>query len=165
MQNDKKYCVTCGSYLMEKEGFSQCTNSECLKKYYNNPIVGVSVVYMEGGKILLGKRGGSHKTGEWCIPCGYLENEDIKEGAIREFQEETSLIAKELQLLDVLSNWENPQPIVSVYYEATSVEGVMRAQDDLVEVRFFSLNELPEMAFEVDGTIIKKIKKGEMWNE
>ena len=54
--------------------------------------VGVGVLVFRGGRILLGKRQGSHGAGTWSPPGGRLEyGESVEDCARRELREETSL--------------------------------------------------------------------------
>ncbi len=54
--------------------------------------VGVGVLVFRDGKILLGKRQGSHGAGTWSPPGGRLEyGESVEDCARRELREETSL--------------------------------------------------------------------------
>ena len=56
------------------------------------PRVGVGVFVRHQGKILLGKRRGSHGEGTWALPGGHLEfKEEIEACVRREIAEETSL--------------------------------------------------------------------------
>jgi 8-oxo-dGTP diphosphatase len=56
------------------------------------PLVGVGVFVRHDGKILLGKRRGSHGEGAWALPGGHLEyQEELAECVRREVLEETSL--------------------------------------------------------------------------
>lgn len=62
------------------------------------PKVGVGVFVFKEGKVLLGKRKGSHGTGHWAPPGGHLEfKESIEECAARELAEETGLKALSVQ--------------------------------------------------------------------
>lgn len=61
------------------------------------PRVGVSSMVVKNGKILLGKRRGSHGAHTWATPGGHLEyGETVGECAKRELLEETGLTAKSL---------------------------------------------------------------------
>ena len=57
--------------------------------------MGVGVIVIKNGKILLGKRKGSHGAGGWSFPGGHLEfAEKVEDCAMRELMEETSLVAE-----------------------------------------------------------------------
>ena len=63
------------------------------------PRVGVGVIVIKEGKILLGKRKGSHGSECYSPPGGHLEfKESVNACAIRELAEETGLTALSLQL-------------------------------------------------------------------
>jgi len=58
----------------------------------NRPLVGVGVIVIRKGRILLGKRIGSHGAGTWALPGGHLEYaERVEDCAVREVLEETGL--------------------------------------------------------------------------
>jgi len=77
-------------------------------KGIGNPRVGVGVIVTseeEKGKILLGRRRGSHGAGKWALPGGALElDESFEECAIRELKEETNLSIDRLSLVHVQNN-------------------------------------------------------------
>ncbi|MBK0122389.1 NUDIX domain-containing protein [Pantoea sp. S61] len=63
-----------------------------------SPQVGVGVLIFREGKLLLGRRKGSHGAGDWSAPGGHLEfGESPDDCARREVLEETGLTLTELQ--------------------------------------------------------------------
>lgn len=58
------------------------------------PKVGIGVIVLEGNRVLMGKRHGSHGDGTWAFPGGHLEFGETPETcAARELFEETGLKA------------------------------------------------------------------------
>ncbi|KAE8352831.1 NUDIX hydrolase domain-like protein [Aspergillus coremiiformis] len=65
------------------------------------PRIGIGAFILNNeGKVLLGKRKGSHGAGTWALPGGHLEfNESFENCAEREILEETGLTIREVQFL------------------------------------------------------------------
>ena len=62
------------------------------------PKVGVGVIVIKDGKILLGKRKGTHGEGSWAFPGGHLEfGERLEDCAKREVMEETGITIKNIK--------------------------------------------------------------------
>jgi len=62
------------------------------------PKVGMGVIVRKDGKVLLGKRKGSHGEATWCFPGGHLEfKESLEDCAKRETLEETGVKIKNLR--------------------------------------------------------------------
>lgn len=165
MSNKKVFCRDCGSITVVSHSFPVhyiCTNEDCKSIDYDNPTVGVAIVYYKDGKVFLGKRNSSYKSGDWCIPCGHLnKNEHPKDGATREFVEETSTYPLDIKTFAVTSNLENNT--VGIYYITSEYVGSLKAADDLSELELFDINELPNnMAFKSDLEVIGMIKKDVM---
>lgn len=156
------YCPKCGGSLKYKEqGERQrLTCSICSYILYENPVVGVAaVVVNDQRQILLGRRNGSYR-GLWCIPCGYVEyDEDVCEAIIREFKEETNLDIRLKGVFSVQSNFHNPEThTVGIWFRAEVTGGVMTAQADLDQVGYFSLEDIPPLAFSTDAKVIEELR-------
>jgi 8-oxo-dGTP diphosphatase len=64
----------------------------------NKPKVGVGVMILKDGKVLLGKRKGSHGEGEYAFPGGHLEYmESFEDCARREVNEECGIEIKNIR--------------------------------------------------------------------
>ncbi len=62
------------------------------------PRVGVGIMIFKGGKVLLGKRKGSHGAGEFAFPGGHLEHlESFGSCARRELAEECGVKVKNIR--------------------------------------------------------------------
>lgn len=158
------YCPRCGKplvYVHYKER-ARLTCSACGYIFYENPVVGVAGILLnEECRILLGRRKAGIYAGLWCIPCGYLEyDEDIRTGLIREFKEETNLEIEVQDLYAVQSNFHDPdRHSVGVWFLVRPRWGELKAGDDLEDVSFFNLYQLPPLAFPTDLTVINQIIK------
>jgi 8-oxo-dGTP diphosphatase len=129
---------------------------------YENPVPGVAVVLVEDGKVLLARRRSSLFGGMWCIPCGYVEgDEDVREAARREFREETGLEVEVVEVVEVHSSFQVPgRPVVGIWFWGRAVGGRLRPGDDVRELRFFSLDAVPEdLAFEGDRLVLEKLRR------
>ncbi len=66
------------------------------------PKVGIGVMILKDGKVLLGKRKGSHGAGQYAFPGGHLEYmESFEDCARRETREECGI---EIQNIPVQNN-------------------------------------------------------------
>src|SRR5215472_13434842 len=80
------------------------------REYPDKPIVGVGGVVIEDGRVLLIRRGHEPLKGQWSIPGGTLElGETLVEGTERELKEETGLVVRVLELIEVFEriNYEH----------------------------------------------------------
>ena len=152
------YCPYCADQL---QPFSdgerlrlRCPNCDWV--HYRNPTVGVAVVLLEFGRLLLGER----RDGGWCIPCGHVEwDESIEQAAMREFAEETGLLVELESVCAVHSNFHNPDHhTVGVWYRGRRVAGELRPGGDLLQVAFYSLDELPALKFPTDQAGVTQLR-------
>ncbi len=113
------------------------------------PCVGVMV--WKDGKVLIGKRRGSHGEGEWAFPGGHLEfDESFEECAKREVLEETGIIIKNLMFMSVANyrRHENRQDIlVNFVSDWESGEEINFPNEKIGDWQWCLIDELPKPLF------------------
>lgn len=156
------FCLACGTELVDRAsgGRSRRACPSCGFVRYRNPAPAISVLVIDGDRVLLCRRRENAFAGEkWCLPCGYVEyDEDFLTAALREVQEETGLDVEITGIISVASNFlADPVHTVVTILLARPLTGSLQAGDDIDLVRWFAEGEaLPEMAFEADAHIIER---------
>ncbi|MFN8592879.1 MAG: NUDIX hydrolase [Thermomicrobiales bacterium] len=150
------FCVACGARTeaREIEGRPRPVCEACGRVTYVDPKLAVAVLVVRDDLVLLGKRGAStREPGKWSFPAGFVERgERVEVAAVREGREETGLDLTLGPLVGLFSC--EGDPVVLAVYAATG-DGEPAAGDDLTDVGWFSLGELPELAFPRDRQILE----------
>ena len=115
-------------------------------------LTAAGAIITRGDQILLQRR--SH-NGNWSLIGGLMElDETLSETAIREIREETGLEVKLDYLVGVYHNrhaeWPNGDKahVVSAVYKASIISGEPRLDEESLELRFFSKEDLPALPSE-----------------
>lgn len=130
---------------------------EELKYCYKYPRPAVTtdcVIFGLEGKnlnVLLIKRGNEPFKDKWAFPGGFLNmNETAEEGALRELKEETGLESVFLEQFHTYSdvNRDPRERVISIAFLTLVKIQEVKGGDDAKEARWFSVNEMPELAFD-----------------
>ncbi len=131
--------------------------SEYNPKNYERPAVTVDVIVFSVAKgelrVLLIKRKQAPFAGKWALPGGFVEmDESLEAAAARELREETGITDIFLEQLHTFgAPGRDPRMrVISVAYLALSADHRLQhhAGDDAAESGWFSILELPELAFD-----------------
>lgn len=156
------FCPKCGGGLKPKNK-SLLVCGVCSYYFYQNSKPTSSALIVEDGKILLGKRGIEPFKGFWNIPGGFLNyGEDPAEGAKREVFEETGLVIEVGDLIGIFNDVYGPDKFatLNIAYKARKISGTEKPGDDLIELEWFPLDQLPgEIAFKNDHMMLEALNK------
>ena len=146
------FCVNCGAPLVVKtiEGreLEVCPNDSYV--LWRDPKVSAAVVVEHDGGIVLGKRSIEPGYGLWCLPGGFVnDDEDPARAAVRECMEE---INAEVELTGLLGVYHVPKTTASsiigiAYRGKVADDAAISAGPEMLEVRVFAPDSLPEIAF------------------
>ncbi len=157
MLADDKFCPTCAAALEAKEvaGRQRPICPRCGRVVYYDPKVAAASIIEREGKVLMVRRAIQPGYGLWSIPGGYVDRgEVVEEAAVREVWEETGLKVEILRMVGLFS--EQGHPVVVAVFAAREVGGNLKAGAETLELSFFSLDGLPELAFPRDGQMLAR---------
>ncbi len=104
-------------------------------------------------EILLIQRKNEPYQGRWALPGGFIEmDETLYEAAVRELREETGLSIPSLEqfhTFDAVGRDPRHRTISTVFIgKPDNDSGTLKASSDASEVKWFSLKNLPDLAFD-----------------
>lgn len=103
-------------------------------------------------RVLLVKRGIPPFVGQLAIPGGFVqEDEDLDQAAFRELKEETGVSDVYLEQLYSFGNPKRDprgRVITVAYFALISADRPLKASSDAAEAEWWSLETLPELAFD-----------------
>ncbi len=148
------YCPWCARPLPKEKPFRQECSSCGFVLYHNSsPCIG-ALPTDEVGRVLLGRRAVEPYRGDWNAIGGFLQyGEDPFEGLEREVREELGVACEvdEFITMEADTYGSDGPALLNAYFTVRLGSGTIRPQDDISELRWFSLDALPEnIAFESD---------------
>lgn len=154
------FCSHCGGplVLVDDHGVQRQRCSRCAAIVYRNSKPCVGAVIRRGDRVLLSKRAREPHLGQWDLPGGFLESGEHPEaGILREIAEETGLRASVVRLLGVDTGKYGDDDTLNLVYELAA-EGDAVPADDSLELRWFPLDALPQMAFEHERELLLRMR-------
>lgn len=159
-----RFCPQCAAAvrLEMRYGRLRPVCPECGWIHFSDPKVAAGVVVCLEGKVLLIRRNNEPQAGLWSIPAGFIDAHEIPTcAAERECLEETGLEVRCTDLMQVFGGREHPRGAdILIVYRAEIVGGRLQAGDDAGQVCFYSLDDLPPLAFQSTKEILRQMQPG-----
>jgi ADP-ribose pyrophosphatase YjhB (NUDIX family) len=148
-----KHCPRCSGEITIEDGRVDCT--ECgYRNYASSKPTSSALCVDDDGRVMLSRRAVAPFEGHWDLPGGFLEEgEHPRDGVRRELREEAGIEIDPLELLGVwMDRYGGGGAAVATlnfYWTARIVDGDPQPADDVAELRWFALDEIPydELAF------------------
>ncbi len=146
------YCVNCGAELrtrvIEGREVEACPNDGFV--LWHDPKVTTAVVVEVEGGIVFGRRSIEPGYGLWCLPGGFVnDDEEPAVAAARECLEEICAGVEMTGLIGVYHISKRDAPsMVGIAYQARLVDGSVPSPGaEMLEVRVFPVDSPPPLAF------------------
>ena len=157
------YCPRCGqpATLQPYEDQTLPTCTACPWIGWIDPkLVAVALLWNEAKEILLIRRGIEPHLGEWALPGGFVgPHEHPFEAAEREAEEELNCTVILFDLPRIRQAPLTPDRGVIIIGNPGEIsKGTPSPTEEALEVRFFPLSALPEIAFPTHADLIKTLE-------
>lgn len=152
-----RWCPRCRSELThaprEHEAADVLHCPSCGLVIYDNPAPTASALVVRDGLLLLTRRARPPEQGLWDVPGGFIEPLEHPQDAVRrELREETGLEIGVGPLTGIFTDvyGDGGVATLNLYYAATVLGGDEQPADDVSEIGWFPLDQVPldEIAFE-----------------
>ena len=111
-----------------------------------------AILISKQNSVLLIERGREPYKGKWALPGGFIEmDEPLEVACQRELEEETGIrvgALKQFKAFGAVDRDPRHRTISVLFYAFTDDELVANAGDDAAKAQWFSIHELPELAFD-----------------
>ena len=158
------YCVNCGTVLVTRviEGreVEACPNDGFV--LWHDPKVTTAVVVEVEGGIVFGRRAIEPGYGLWCLPGGFVnDDEEPALAAARECLEEICAGVEMTGLIGVYHISKRDAPsMIGIAYRAKLLDGSVPSPGaEMLEVRVFPIESPPPLAFPSHQTVLAEFLK------
>lgn len=149
-----KHCPLCSAPIRQLEGGLEC--SGCGFVNYANPKPTASALVLDDeGRIMFSRRAKDPAAGKLDLPGGFVEEgEHPLDSLHRELREEAGITLRDTELIGIFMDTYRFQSrevsTLNIYWSARIAEGDPTPDDDVLELPFYALDEIPwdEVAFD-----------------
>jgi len=140
------------------------TEQNCKICAFKNPKATVTAVISRGKEILMAKRTEEPFKGHWDLIGGYMNERETPEEALRrEIKEELGIGCKSIKFLDFFpgyASWRGIEyPVLSLAFLVDLDGKKIKTNQEISELKWFSLDSLPKVAFDSNVKIVDYVRK------
>jgi 8-oxo-dGTP diphosphatase len=146
------YCVNCGAQLehrvIDGKDLEACPNDSFV--LWRDPKVATAVVVEADGGVVLGRRAIEPGRGLWCLPGGFVnDDEGPREAASRECREEIGAGVELTGLIGVYHIAKRGAPsMIGIAYRGRLADGErIQPGEEMLELQVFPFDAVPPLAF------------------
>ena len=139
-----RFCPRCQNKIIpHEENVVRC--DECDFVFYNNPATAVVILLInDKGEVLLGRRKSEPRKDCWDNPGGFVDvGESAEETVVREMEEETGLKVSIEKYIGSIPDIYGIGPTLNLVYTVKSPGGEPHPHDDVVELKWFAIKDIP----------------------
>ncbi len=152
-----RFCPACAGELTLAKPHPIC--SRCGLVYYRNPLPAVILLLQKEGNVLLARRAAAPAKGKLGLPGGFIDLGEAPETAARrELMEETKLSGGSFELIGTDADHTDYGSIVLYIYKVMNWRGTPEASDDVSELLWTDIEDVPQLAFPAHDRVIENIK-------
>lgn len=148
------HCPRCAAALENDGRRARCSGCGFVAYAHSDPTA-CALVFDDEGRVLLARRAREPDRGKWDVPGGFIEEGEPPLDALRrELLEETGLDIEPLNFVgawvDRYGDGDDAPSTLNLYWTARIISGNPVAADDVSELAWFRLDDLPpdeELAF------------------
>jgi len=134
---------------------------DCGYVAFTNPRVAAVIFLAEADRVLLVQRRVAPEAGRWALAAGFVDfGEPPEAAARREMKEETGLDIAIERLLEL--GFNDADKVITILYEGRLLGGTLAAADDVADARWFTREDLPELAFDTTRSSIQAWLEGRL---
>ena len=162
----RRFCPFCGEPNRKVPGQRHRRCPSCGLHDWRNPgpAVGCAILRAspagKGREILLSRRAGPPKKGQWDLVGGFVDaGETVEEALHREVLEETGCRLEDVRMTATKTGDYAGQPTLNFMATARLV-GEPKASDDSAELRWWPLDAVPPIAWDHEAEFVRQLAKG-----
>lgn len=155
----RRFCPFCGKSNRKLKGAAHRKCPDCGLHDWRNPAPAVGCAILRDGNVLLSRRAGPPKKGEWDLVGGFIEPGETPEEAIRrEVREETGCALQAVGPQGTAVGEYDREPTLNFLFTGR-IEGEPVASDDSSELKWWPLGKVPAIAWPHEAALVRSLAK------